>query len=172
MDRNILKVKELTKSLKNLIPLSLNKKHTQGKKTPKNVKPIEKQVKKLLKPVNKPSKPVKKQSKPVKKLTTVIEDEKNTNNLKLEDKAIYLFTMRTCPYCQAMKSDWNKAKSENPTTKIYEVHAQMVNHYPMFRRIVVSYPTILKYDNKKFKVFENNRTIENFSSFMKNYKTI
>lgn len=168
MDRNILK--ELTKSLKNLTPLSFNKNPKQDKKPSKLAKPIKKPVKKpTQRPVEKPTKrPLKNPPKrPMQKPTTVIKDEKNTNNLKLEDKAIYLFTMRTCPYCQAMKSDWNKAKSENPTTKIYEVHAQMVNRYPMFRRIVVSYPTILKYDNKKFKTFENNRTIENFSSFMK-----
>ena len=145
MDRNV--VKDLTKSLKNLSPLSFNKK-------PKTVKKI--------KPIKQP-----KQPKPIKKPTIVIEDKKNTNKLKLEDKAIYLFTMRTCPYCQAMKSDWNKAKKENPTTKIYEVHAQMVNNYPMFRQIVISYPTILKYDNKRFKSFENSRTSDNFSTFMK-----
>ena len=154
MDRNV--VKDLTKSLKNLSPLSFNKKP----KTVKKVKPI-KHIKQP-KPIN-PAKP----PKPVKKPTIVIEDEKNTNKLKLEDKAVYLFTMRTCPYCQAMKSDWNKAKKENPTTKIYEVHAQMVNHYPMFRQIVISYPTILKYDNKRFKSFENSRTSDNFSTFMK-----
>lgn len=165
MDRNVLN--ELTKRLKNLSPLSFNQNPKQDKKKSKLAKPIKKPVKEPSKPVKVLPKPVKKPSKPIEKPTTVIEDEKNTNNLKLEDKAIYLFTMRTCPYCQAMKSDWNKAKSENPTTKIYEVHAQMVNHYPMFRRIVVSYPTILKYDNKKFKAFENNRTIDNFSSFMK-----
>ena len=102
-----------------------------------------------------------------KKQTIIIKNKGSEDNFKLEDKAIYLFTLRTCPYCQAIKSDWEKAKKQNPTTQIYEVHAPMVNHYPMLSNIVVSYPTILKYDNKKFKAFENNRNLNNFSDFMK-----
>lgn len=124
----------------------------------KTVKKVEK-----ISSTNKKPKP-----KPLKKPTIVIEDEDSKYNLKIENKAVYLFTLKSCPYCQAIKSDWEQAKKENPTTQIYEVHAQMVNKYPIFSNIVKSYPTILRYDNRNFKAFRNNRTSDNFSLFMKN----
>lgn len=137
------------------------------KKTPKpSNKPSNEPT---LKPSNKPTpKPSNKPTlKPVKKPTIIIKDEGSEDNLKIENKAVYLFTLRTCPYCQGIKSDWEKAKKENPTTQVYEVHAQMVNRYPIFEDMVKSYPTILRYDNRRFRVFEDSRTIDNFSLFMK-----
>lgn len=174
MDTNTLK------KSKNL--LLSNKKTTpkpSNKTTPKpSNKPTSKPVKKTKpKPSNKPTpKPVKKTTpkkvkkttpKKEKKTTIIIEDEGSEDNLKIENKAVYLFTLRTCPYCQEIKFDWEQAKKENPTTQVYEVHAQMLNRYPIFEDMVKSYPTILRYDNRRFRVFENSRTIDNFSLFMK-----
>jgi hypothetical protein len=139
------------------------------KPTPKKVvKPTPKKVvkptpKKVVKPT--PKKVVKPTPKEVVK-PTVITLTNNKDDFNLENKAIYFAKLDSCYFCNEMKSEWEKAKKNNINIKIYEIDGNYLNKYPTIQSYVPSFPTILRYNNG-FKVFNRQRTAQNFSNFMR-----
>jgi hypothetical protein len=93
------------------------------------------------------------------------------NNFKIEKKAIYLFTMKSCPFCKSMKKEWNKAKRKNKNINIYEIESNLFRKNIIPKKIskyLHYYPTIIKYQGRNTKIFENDRNMENFDNFIKN----
>ena len=130
------------------------------------------EAKKVTKPTpKKVTKPKpKKVSKPknvTKPIPTVIDLKDNKNDFNLENKAIYFAKLDSCYFCNEMKTEWEKAKQQNATIKIYEIDGNYLNKYPVIKPYVQSFPTILRYNNG-FSAFNNARTHQNFSNFMRN----
>lgn len=123
-------------------------------------KPTSKKV--VKKPTSKKPTP-KKVAKP-----TVITLKNNKDDFNLENKAIYFAKLDTCYFCNAMKDEWEKAKQNNLNIKIYEIDGNYLNKYPDIQSYVPAFPTILRYNNDQFKVFNRLRTAQNFSNFMRN----
>lgn len=123
-------------------------------------KPTSKKV--VKKPTSKKA-TVKKVAKP-----TVITLKNNKDDFNLENKAIYFAKLDTCYFCNAMKDEWEKAKQNNLNIKIYEIDGNYLNKYPTIQSYVPAFPTILRYNNDQFKVFNRLRTAQNFSNFMRN----
>lgn len=123
-------------------------------------KPTSKKV--VKKPTSKKA-TVKKVAKP-----TVITLKNNKDDFNLENKAIYFAKLDTCYFCNAMKDEWEKAKQNNLNIKIYEIDGNYLNKYPDIQSYVPAFPTILRYNNDQFKVFNRLRTAQNFSNFMRN----
>ena len=67
-----------------------------------------------------------------------------------------------------MKTEWEKAKQNNLNIKIYEIDGNYLDKYPDIQSYVPGFPTILRYNNDQFKVFNRLRTAQNFSNFMRN----
>lgn len=130
-----------------------------SKKTVK--KPTPKQAVKAVKAVKKPT---------PKQVVgpTVITLKNNKDDFNLENKAIYFAKLDTCYFCNAMKYEWEKAKQNNLHIKIYEIDGNYLNKYPDIQSYVPAFPTILRYNNDRFKVFNRLRTAQNFSNFMRN----
>ena len=99
---------------------------------------------------------------------TVITLKNNKDDFNLENKAIYFAKLDTCYFCNAMKTEWEKAKQDNLNIKIYEIDGNYLNKYPTIQSYVPAFPTILRYNNDQFKVFNRLRTAQNFSNFMRN----
>lgn len=99
---------------------------------------------------------------------TVITLKNNKDDFNLENKAIYFAKLDTCYFCNAMKDEWEKAKQNNLNIKIYEIDGNYLNKYPDIQSYVPAFPTILRYNNDQFKVFNRLRTAQNFSNFMRN----
>lgn len=99
---------------------------------------------------------------------TVITLKNNKDDFNLENKAIYFAKLDTCYFCNAMKDEWEKAKQNNLNIKIYEIDGNYLNKYPTIQSYVPAFPTILRYNNDQFKVFNRLRTAQNFSNFMRN----
>jgi hypothetical protein len=139
-----------------------------SKKTVK--KPTPKQAVKAVKAVKKPT-PKQAVKKPTPKQVvgpTVITLKNNKDDFNLENKAIYFAKLDTCYFCNAMKDEWEKAKQNNLNIKIYEIDGNYLNKYPDIQSYVPAFPTILRYNNDRFKVFNRLRTAQNFSNFMRN----
>ena len=130
------------------------KKATPKKATPKKVAP-----KKVA-----PKKTVKKPT----PTPTVITLKHNKADFNLENKAIYFAKLDTCHFCNEMKTEWEKAKQNNISIKIYEIDGNYLDKYPDIKSYVPGFPTILRYNNDRFKVFNRLRTAQNFSNFMRN----
>ena len=123
-----------------------------------------------------PKKPVPKKlvaKKPIaKKSVLKIENQNDINKFQIKNRAIYLFTMNGCPYCEQMKNEWNLAKKENPDTIIFEVNrdALATKNNPIMKKIqIMSFPTIVRYNKDKFENFQGNRISSDFSKFMRIY---
>jgi len=130
-------------------------------------KPTSKKVVKKPIPKKVVKKPTPKQV--VKKPTpTVITLKNNKDDFNLENKAIYFAKLDTCYFCNEMKTEWEKAKQNNTNIKIYEIDGNYLNKYPTIQSYVPAFPTILRYNNNEFKVFNKLRTAQNFSNFMRN----
>jgi hypothetical protein len=99
---------------------------------------------------------------------TVITLKNNKADFNLENKAIYFAKLDTCYFCNAMKDEWEKAKQNNLNIKIYEIDGNYLDKYPDIQSYVPAFPTILRYNNDRFKVFNRLRTAQNFSNFMRN----
>jgi len=132
------------------------KKATPKKATPKKVAPKKVAPKKTVKkPTPTPT-------------PTVITLKHNKADFNLENKAIYFAKLDTCYFCNAMKTEWEKAKQNNLNIKIYEIDGNYLDKYPDIKSYVPGFPTILRYNNDQFKVFNRLRTAQNFSNFMRN----
>jgi hypothetical protein len=99
---------------------------------------------------------------------TVITLTHNKADFNLENKAIYFAKLDTCHFCNEMKTEWEKAKQNNISIKIYEIDGNYLDKYPDIKSYVPGFPTILRYNNDQFKVFNRLRTAQNFSNFMRN----
>ena len=99
---------------------------------------------------------------------TVITLQNNKADFNLENKAIYFAKLDTCHFCNEMKTEWEKAKQNNISIKIYEIDGNYLDKYPDIKSYVPGFPTILRYNNDQFKVFNRLRTAQNFSNFMRN----
>lgn len=113
-----------------------------------------------------PKKPI------AKKSVLKIENQNDINKFQIKNRAIYLFTMNGCPYCEQMKNEWNLAKKENPDTIIFEVNrdALATENNPIMKKIqIMSFPTIVRYNKNKFENFQGNRISSDFSKFMRIY---
>ena len=99
---------------------------------------------------------------------TVITLKQNKADFNLENKAIYFAKLDTCRFCNEMKTEWEKAKQNNISIKIYEIDGNYLDKYPDIKSYVPGFPTILRYNNDQFKVFNRLRTAQNFSNFMRN----
>ena len=99
---------------------------------------------------------------------TVITLKHNKADFNLENKAIYFAKLDTCHFCNEMKKEWEKAKQNNISIKIYEIDGNYLDKYPDIKSYVPGFPTILRYNNDQFKVFNRLRTAQNFSNFMRN----
>ena len=99
---------------------------------------------------------------------TVITLKHNKADFNLENKAIYFAKLDTCQFCNEMKTEWEKAKQNNISIKIYEIDGNYLDKYPDIKSYVPGFPTILRYNNDRFKVFNRLRTAQNFSNFMRN----
>ena len=99
---------------------------------------------------------------------TVITLKHNKADFNLENKAIYFAKLDTCHFCNEMKTEWEKAKQNNISIKIYEIDGNYLDKYPDIKSYVPGFPTILRYNNDRFKVFNRLRTAQNFSNFMRN----
>jgi hypothetical protein len=99
---------------------------------------------------------------------TVITLKHNKADFNLENKAIYFAKLDTCHFCNEMKTEWEKAKQNNISIKIYEIDGNYLDKYPDIKSYVPGFPTILRYNNDQFKVFNRLRTAQNFSNFMRN----
>jgi len=99
---------------------------------------------------------------------TVITLKQNKADFNLENKAIYFAKLDTCHFCNEMKTEWEKAKQNNISIKIYEIDGNYLDKYPDIKSYVPGFPTILRYNNDQFKVFNRLRTAQNFSNFMRN----
>lgn len=122
--------------------------------------------KKAVKPT--PKKAVKKPTAKQVVRPTVITLKNNKDDFNLENKAIYFAKLDTCYFCNAMKDEWEKAKQNNLNIKIYEIDGNYLDKYPDIQSYVPAFPTILRYNNDRFKVFNRLRTAQNFSNFMRN----
>ena len=114
-----------------------------------------------------PKKPVAKKSS-----ITKIKNPDDINKFQVKNRAIYLFTMNGCPYCEQMKNEWNLAKKANPNTIIFEVNrdALTTQNNPIMKKIqIMSFPTIVRYNKDKFENFQGNRISSDFSKFMRIY---
>ena len=150
----------------------MDSKKVVKKPTPKKTvkKPTHKQAVKAVKDVKKPT-PKKTVIKPTPKQVvepTVITLKNNKADFNLENKAIYFAKLDTCYFCNAMKDEWEKAKQNNLNIKIYEIDGNYLDKYPDIQSYVPAFPTILRYNNDRFKVFNRLRTAQNFSNFMRN----
>ena len=108
----------------------------------------------------------------LKKSVLKIENQNDINKFQIKNRAIYLFTMKGCPYCEQMKDEWNLAKKANPNTIIFEVNrdALTTQNNPIMKKIqIMSFPTIVRYNNDKFENFQGNRISSDFSKFMRIY---
>ena len=141
----------------------MDSKKVVKKPTPKKV--VKPTPKKVVKPT--PKQVVKPTPKQVVK-PTVITLKNNKDDFNLENKAIYFAKLDTCYFCNAMKDEWEKAKQNNLNIKIYEIDGNYLNKYPAIQSYVPAFPTILRYNNDQFKVFNKLRTAQNFSNFMRN----
>ena len=106
----------------------------------------------------------------LKKSVLKIENQNDINEFQIKNRAIYLFTMKGCPYCEQMKDEWNLAKKANPNTIIFEVNrdALATENNPIMKKIqIMSFPTIVRYNNDRFENFQGNRISSDFSKFMK-----
>lgn len=113
-----------------------------------------------------PKKPI------AKKSVLKIENQNDINKFQIKNRAIYLFTMNGCPYCEQMKNEWNLAKKENPDTIIFEVNRDALateNNSIMKKIQIMSFPTIVRYNKNKFENFQGNRISSDFSKFMRIY---
>jgi len=99
---------------------------------------------------------------------TVITLKQNKADFNLENKAIYFAKLDTCHFCNEMKTEWEKAKQNNISIKIYEIDGNYLDKYPDIKSYIPGFPTILRYNNDQFKVFNRLRTAQNFSNFMRN----
>lgn len=100
-------------------------------------------------------------------ITTIINTPTLAENLILKNDTVYLFTMNGCPYCEAMKDSWMKAKKTSNRYNIVEIERKFINYLsPTIKNTVVGYPTILKYKNNIGLVFDKNRTEEEFKKFL------
>lgn len=129
------------------------KKVATKKVTPKKVAPKKVAPKKVVTPTPTP---------------TVITLKHNKADFNLENKAIYFAKLDTCHFCNEMKTEWEKAKQNNISIKIYEIDGNYLDKYPDIKSYVPGFPTILRYNNDQFKVFNRLRTAQNFSNFMRN----
>jgi hypothetical protein len=129
------------------------KKVATKKVTPKKVAPKKVAPKKVVTPTPTP---------------TVITLKHNKADFNLENKAIYFAKLDTCGFCNEMKTEWEKAKQNNISIKIYEIDGNYLDKYPDIKSYVPGFPTILRYNNDQFKVFNRLRTAQNFSNFMRN----
>ena len=114
-----------------------------------------------------PKKPVAKKSS-----ITKIKNPDDINKFQIKNRAIYLFTMNGCPYCEQMKNEWNLAKKANPDTIIFEVNrdALTTQNNPIMKKIqIMSFPTIVRHNNNRFENFQGNRISSDFSKFMRIY---
>ena len=134
------------------------KKATPKKATPKKATPKKVAPKKVA-----PKKAVRSTPTP-----TVITLKQNKADFNLENKAIYFAKLDTCHFCNEMKTEWEKAKQNNISIKIYEIDGNYLDKYPDIKSYVPGFPTILRYNNDQFKVFNRLRTAQNFSNFMRN----
>jgi len=131
------------------------KKVATKKVTPKKVTPKKVAPKKVVTPTLTPT-------------PTVITLKHNKADFNLENKAIYFAKLDTCHFCNEMKTEWEKAKQNNISIKIYEIDGNYLDKYPDIKSYVPGFPTILRYNNDQFKVFNRLRTAQNFSNFMRN----
>jgi len=140
-----------------------SKKARPKKATPKKATPKKATPKKVA-----PKKTVKKPTPTPTPTPTVITLKHNKADFNLENKAIYFAKLDTCYFCNAMKTEWDKAKQNNLNIKIYEIDGNYLDKYPDIKSYVPGFPTILRYNNDRFKVFNRLRTAQNFSNFMRN----
>ena len=150
-----------------------SKKATPKKATPKKVTPKKVTPKKVTPKKATPKKVAPKKVAPTPKPTltptpTVITLKQNKADFNLENKAIYFAKLDTCHFCNEMKTEWEKAKQNNISIKIYEIDGNYLDKYPDIKSYVPGFPTILRYNNDQFKVFNRLRTAQNFSNFMRN----
>tara|TARA_B110000483_G_scaffold42920_1_gene53445 strand:- start:127 stop:588 length:462 start_codon:yes stop_codon:yes gene_type:complete len=150
-----------------------SKKATPKKATPKKVTPKKVTPKKVTPKKATPKKVAPKKVAPTPKPTltptpTVITLKQNKADFNLENKAIYFAKLDTCRFCNEMKTEWEKAKQNNISIKIYEIDGNYLDKYPDIKSYVPGFPTILRYNNDQFKVFNRLRTAQNFSNFMRN----
>jgi len=138
------------------------KKATPKKATPKKATPKKATPKKVA-----PKKAVRSTPTPT-PTPTVITLKQNKADFNLENKAIYFAKLDTCHFCNEMKTEWEKAKQNNISIKIYEIDGNYLDKYPDIKSYVPGFPTILRYNNDQFKVFNRLRTAQNFSNFMRN----
>ena len=138
------------------------KKATPKKATPKKATPKKATPKKVA-----PKKAVRSTPTPT-PTPTVITLKQNKADFNLENKAIYFAKLDTCHFCNEMKTEWEKAKQNNISIKIYEIDGNYLDKYPDIKSYVPGFPTILRYNNDRFKVFNRLRTAQNFSNFMRN----
>ena len=134
-----------------------SKKPTPKKATPKKATPKKATPKKAVTPTPTPT-----------PTPTVITLKQNKADFNLENKAIYFAKLDTCHFCNEMKTEWEKAKQNNISIKIYEIDGNYLDKYPDIKSYVPGFPTILRYNNDRFKVFNRLRTAQNFSNFMRN----
>jgi hypothetical protein len=149
----------------------MDSKKVVKKPTPKKVVKKPPTPKKVVKKPPTPKKVVKKPPTPkqvVRPTPTVITLKNNKDDFNLENKAIYFAKLDTCYFCNEMKPEWEKAKQNNINIKIYEIDGNYLDKYPDIQSYVPAFPTILRYNNDKFKVFNKLRTMQNFSNFMRN----
>lgn len=138
-------------------------------KKPKKVTPKKVTPKKTVKKPATSKKTVRSTPKLVVRSTpTVITLKNNKADFNLENKAIYFAKLDTCHFCNEMKTEWEKAKQNNINIKIYEIDGNYLDKYPDIQSYVPAFPTILRYNNDQFKVFNRLRTAQNFSNFMRN----
>jgi len=119
-----------------------------------------------------PKKLVAKKTVAKKSSITKIKNPDDINKFQVKNRAIYLFTMNGCPYCEQMKNEWNLAKKTNPNTIIFEVNrdALATENNPIMKKIqIMSFPTIVRYNKDKFENFQGNRISSDFSKFMRIY---
>lgn len=150
-----------------------SKKPRPKKAAPKKVAPKKVAPKKARPKKAAPKKAVRSTPKPTPKPTptptpTVITLQNNKTDFNLENKAIYFAKLDTCRFCNEMKTEWEKAKQNNISIKIYEIDGNYLDKYPDIQSHVPGFPTILRYNNDQFKVFNRLRTAQNFSNFMRN----
>ena len=101
------------------------------------------------------------------------DDVKGFNMIaKKLDRAIVLFTMDKCPYCEIMKPEWKAAVSSRKDVDALEVNARVykkiVSKYPRFfeKMPVNGFPTMFFKDQNSAVLFTSPRTSKNITNFI------
>lgn len=116
---------------------------------------------------------VKKLKKKLKTKTKEIKTNKMATYVKPTSNMVYLFHMKTCPHCIAMRNEWKLAKEcDYPKIKnITEIEREFVNSlkYPELKDIN-AFPLIFAFDKNGKKIEYNGyRTKDDFANFIQRY---